>query len=76
MGKCVSNKIGHPFSFGLDVVIKLWQDIITHFLVNLESFGRFSPKLKVLADVIANIMVDVVTIYLILWQDVIAIWIM
>ena len=39
-----------------------------HFLVILEIFGRFSPNLKVLADVIANIMVDVVTIYLILWQ--------
>ena len=31
MGKCVSNKIGHPFSFGFDVVTGLWQDMITTF---------------------------------------------
>ena len=36
MGKCVSNKIGHLFSFCFDVITELWQGFYCHFLVNLE----------------------------------------
>ena len=34
MGKCVSNKIGHPFSFRFDVLTELWQGLVTTLFVN------------------------------------------
>ena len=45
MGKCVSNKIGHPFSFGFDVITELWQGIVaTLFLV---TFGIFDTLAQI-----------------------------
>ena len=39
MGKCVSNKIGHPFSFGFDVVTGLWQDMMVVSFIDTNVTG-------------------------------------
>ena len=61
------------FPFCFDVITELWQRFCCHFWVILEYLVDLA-QLKMLADVIANIMVDVVTIYLILWQMLLPYW--